>query len=180
MEGFQKFVGGYRKVTGAFGLIGAVGLFLMVALTFFDVILRYFFKMPITGSQEMVQFLMIITMYGGMPIAAGKGMLLSVDALVTKFHPTLRKILRLVFTVACAICSCLMCWKMFEQCLYYVHNPMLTSSILKWPFTPFYAFAGLGLLLLSIEMLLEIVLRAGDLIVPAKGNSEEKEGPAHD
>ena len=46
MNGFKKVVGGYRKVTGVFGLLGAVGLFIMVLITFADVFLRYFLKHP--------------------------------------------------------------------------------------------------------------------------------------
>ncbi|MCD8045100.1 MAG: TRAP transporter small permease subunit [Clostridiales bacterium] len=148
----------YRKISDAYGIIGAVGLFLMVALTFIDVFMRYFFKNPITGSQEMMQFLMIITMYGAMAISAGNGMLLTVDAFTRKFNPTLRKFLRMIFTIMCTICAILMCEKMFEQFWYYVQNPLQRSSILKWSYAPFYFFAGVGLLLLSIELILEILL----------------------
>ncbi len=176
---FKTLVEGYRKVTGLFGLVGAAGLFLMVALTFCDVILRYIFHAPITGSQEMMQFLMIITMYGGMPIAAAKGLLLSVDALAKKFHPAVRRVMSLVFTLLCTLCAALMCIKMFEQFLYYAHNPMLVSTILKWPFTPFYLFAALGLFFLAVEMLLETVLRAADFSPAWRGAGNEKEA-AHE
>lgn len=175
LKAFNKTVELFRKLTGAFGLIGAVGLFLMVALTFVDVILRYFFKSPITGSQEMVQFLMVITMYGGMPYAAAKGMLLTVDALAKKFHPAVRRSLRLFFTVLCAVSSGMMCVKIFQQFQYYLNNPMQKSSILKWPFTPFYFFAALGLFLLSVELILEIVLCAADFRRGAGPASEKEE-----
>lgn len=158
MNAYTKAVNSYRKVTGVFGVLGAIGLFLMVLITFFDVVMRYFLKHPIVGSQEMVEFLMVITMYGGMPVAAARGMLISVDAVAKKFSPTVRKILRLFFTILCAISACLMCWKVGQQCLYYANNPMLTSSILKWSYAPFYGFASLGLGLLSIELILEIGL----------------------
>lgn len=180
MKAFQKVVDVFRKITGAFGLIGAVGLFLMVALTFVDVILRYVFGKPITGSQEMVEFLMIITMYGGMPYAAAQGMLLTVDALVKKFHPTVRKALRFFFTILCAFCASVMCQKIFTQFLYYVDNPMLKSSILKWPYTPFYFFAALGLFLLAIELILEIVLRAAELRKGDAGTQSGEEAPVHE
>lgn len=174
MNAFNKTLNGYRKVTNAFGLLGAVGLTLMVLITFADVILRYFLHSPIVGSQEMVEFLMVITMYGGMPYAASKGLLLSVDAVTKKFHPTIRNILRLVFTILCAIAACLMCWKVSQHFVYYLRNPMLTSSILKWSYAPFYGYAAVGLGLLSIEMVLEI--GTSILAFLNHGSTEEKEG----
>ena len=176
MNGFKKIVGGYRKGTGVFGLLGAIGLFLMVFITFADVIMRYFFKHPIVGSQEMIEFLMVITMYGGMPFAAAKGMLLTVDAVVQKFHPTVRDVLRLIFSIACAFCACIMCYKVFQNFMYYLNNPMLKSSILGWSYAPFYGFTTLSLGLLSIEMILEIVLNVDTLVSRIKNRAKEKEG----
>lgn len=158
MNAYTKTVNVYRKGTSVFSVLGGIGLFLMVLITFLDVVMRYFIHHPIVGSQEMVEFLMIVTMYGGMPFAAAKGMLLSVDAVAKKFSPVVRKTLRLVFTILCATCACLMCYKVGQQCLYYINNPMLTSSILKWSYAPFYGYAALGLGLLSIEMILEVGL----------------------
>lgn len=176
MNAFNNTLNGYRKVTSAFGLLGAVGLTLMVLITFADVILRYFIHSPIVGSQEMVEFLMIITMYGGMPYAASKGMLLSVDAVTKKFHPVARNILRLVFTIMCAVAACLMCWKVSQHFTYYVGNPMLTSPILKWSYAPFYGYAALGLGLLSIEMILEIGVSILAFSKHGSTNEAEKEG----
>ncbi len=158
MKAFNKFVKGYRKTTDIFGLLGAIGLFIMVAITFIDVFMRYFFKAPIVGSQEMVQFTMIVTMFGGMACAASRGMLISVDAVTQKFHPTVRLVLKTVFDIASGICAVLMCEKMAEQAIYYISNPMQMSSILKWSYAPFYTFAAIGLAFLSIEVIIQIVL----------------------
>lgn len=175
LKAYNSVVSAFRKLTGIFGLVGALGLFLMVAITFVDVIMRYFIKHPIVGSQELVEFLMVITMYGGMPYAAAKGMLITVDALAKKFHPIVRRVLRFFFTVLCAACSWLMCAKVFEQFLYHLNNPMLKSSILKFSYAPFYCFAAIGLLLLAIEMTLEIGLTGADL-VQKRGTPFAEEG----
>ena len=158
MKAFNRLTAGYRKVTDVFGLLGSIGLFLMVAITFIDVFMRYFFKAPIVGSQEMVQFTMVVTMFGGMACAASRGMLISVDAITQKFHPMLRHTLKFIFTILGAACSVIMCIKMIEQAIYYIKNPMQVSPILKWSYVPFYVFAALGLLFLSIEMIIQIVL----------------------
>lgn len=158
MKAFNKFVRGYRKTTDLFGLLGAIGLFIMVGITFIDVFMRYFFKAPIVGSQEMVQFTMIITMFGGMACAASRGMLISVDAVTQKFHPTVRLILKTVFNIASGACTILMCEKMAEQAMYYISNPLQISTILKWSYAPFYTFAAIGLAFLSIEVIIQIIL----------------------
>lgn len=51
---------------------------------------------------------------------------------------------------------------------------MLTSSILKWSYAPFYGYAAVGLGLLSIEMVLEI--GTSILAFLNHGSTEEKEG----
>lgn len=50
------------------GYACAVPLFLIVALTFFDVFARYLFASPVQGSAEIVQFLMALTIFAALPI----------------------------------------------------------------------------------------------------------------
>lgn len=171
MKVFEKCTNTFRTILKWWSYIGAAGLFVMVALIFIDVILRYFFGAPITGSQEMSQLLMVVIMFCGMPYAAAKGSLLAVDAITRKFKPSLRKIMRIFFYAICAFVAVMMCIKNFAQMVYYVNNPLLTTSILKLSYVPFYAIATVGLGLLAIEMALEVAIN----IIEAVKHKEGKE-----
>lgn len=52
----------------ALGYACAAPLFLIVALTFFDVFARYLFASPVQGSAEIVQFLMALTIFAALPL----------------------------------------------------------------------------------------------------------------
>ena len=50
------------------GAIAAICLFGMMALTFVNVIARYFFNSPIAGSEEIQSFLLGFIIFGGIPL----------------------------------------------------------------------------------------------------------------
>ena len=163
MKVFSGAATAINKISALFSIVSAICLFAMAGLTFVDVFMRYFLSRPITGSQEFVEFMMIFTIYGGLPYATSKWLLLSVEALTQKFRPLARKTLTTFFTLLCMLASGAMCAKVFEHFRYYAANPLLRSSILKWPYWPFYLFTSMALALMTIEMLVLLVKRVNEI-----------------
>ena len=66
MESFIKYL--LPRIIYLIKILSAVLLFLMMALTFVDVLGRYLFNAPIYGSAEMIQFLLALTIFSALGI----------------------------------------------------------------------------------------------------------------
>lgn len=70
----QSFVSLARRVSVAPTLLACVALFILMVMTFFDVILRSVFNAPIEAATELTRILMAILVFSVLPmISAGKG-----------------------------------------------------------------------------------------------------------
>ncbi|MBS29071.1 MAG: hypothetical protein CL566_09165 [Alphaproteobacteria bacterium] len=65
----------------------AILLFVMMALTFVDVIGRYVFTAPVFGAAEMIQFLLAMTIFGGLSLINAHDSHITVEL----FEPWLKK-----------------------------------------------------------------------------------------
>ena len=61
--------------------LGAALLFAMMALTFVDVVGRYFFNAPVRGSAEATELMLAVIVFAGLPLAAAAREHISIDLL---------------------------------------------------------------------------------------------------
>ncbi|NKB28129.1 MAG: TRAP transporter small permease subunit [Rhodobacteraceae bacterium] len=87
-------------------IVGILGL--MVAITFANVLARYFFNSNILWALETTVFLFGWLVLLGAPYAVKKGAHLGVDAIVNLLPPAARRALGLISVVACMIFSVLL------------------------------------------------------------------------
>jgi TRAP-type C4-dicarboxylate transport system permease small subunit len=100
--------------------ISAVLLFLMMGLTFIDVIGRYFFTAPIFGAAEMIQFLLAMTIFGGLSLVNARDSHITVEL----FEPWLqRRIPRLMGIIA---------WQLTKFAIE-AHQIGSFTVVLEWP-----------------------------------------------
>lgn len=129
-----------RAIVRALQYLCAIALFLIVVVTFFDVLGRYFFNRPIPGASEYIQFLMAITIFAGLPLITGEREHISVS-LADHVQGTLRRIKLVVVDLTSLVAIMLITWQLFEQAGDYAE--IGTSSIvLKLPMAPLAAAMG--------------------------------------
>ena len=104
-----------RWVTHLCGGIAAAILFFMMALTFVDVILRYWFDAPIPGGFEVTELLLASLIYCGLPLVTIRREHVSVD-LFDQFIPAaLHRVRDLAVQVVCTICITTLAWLMWRK-----------------------------------------------------------------
>ena len=69
----------YDRVASFFKWVVAIMVFIMMTLTFVDVVGRYIFTAPVFGAAEMIQFLMGITVFSGLVVVNAKDKHISVE-----------------------------------------------------------------------------------------------------
>jgi len=108
----------------------------MMMLTAVDVILRYFFDRPITGSYEITSFMMVIVMGAGLGMCQMDRGHITVD-IVTQFLP--RRLVagfNVFHDLASLVFLALMTWQTFVHftTLYKANTLTVSLPIPHWPF----------------------------------------------
>lgn len=141
-----------RVVNGA----GVICVMIMMLLMVVDVVLRRVFGQPITGSFELVQFLLVSMVYLGVAYTTVKRAHISID-LVTSYlsEKTVAYLESLTALLGLGLMG-LITWRNLIRAreLLEVHA---TSALLSLPLFPFYYLLALGCGLLCLVLLLQLI-----------------------
>ncbi|MFV0384942.1 TRAP transporter small permease [Paracoccus sp. (in: a-proteobacteria)] len=112
-------------------LIAAASMFVMAALTFVDVVGRYF-SAPVFGAAEMIQFLLAITIFAGLGLATVSGAHISVDILEPWFRHRLSRPHRILLWACNCAAGVLIAWQILRLGWHGVETGR-RSIVLEWP-----------------------------------------------
>jgi len=82
---------------------GAFILFLLMAMTFFDVILRSALNNPIESATEMTRFFMAIIVFSALPMVSWKGQHIVVDLMDPLFNRRMARLRDIVIDLTCGV-----------------------------------------------------------------------------
>ena len=92
-----------KLLEGVCGLLSASGLFAIMALTFFDVGGRKFLDNSIPGSLELTELLMVVVIFGALPLVALRGEHVLFDSLDNYLSPAMLKLQKAVVHLLVAV-----------------------------------------------------------------------------
>jgi TRAP-type C4-dicarboxylate transport system permease small subunit len=127
----------------------------MMILTAADVCLRYVFNSPITGSFELVEFMMALIVPFSIVFCASEKSHIHVDILVEHFSPGIRSFLIFISNLLSLVLFSLITW---QACIYVVeeYESRLTSAVLYIPVYPFIGALAVAFAILSLLLLAEL------------------------
>lgn len=152
MKVFKTLADWLHKISNVGVWISGFTLFFIAAFIFIDVFARYLFNSPIKGSQEIVELVIVVVLYFGLPYSTYKRAHVRVDALTSKFPPTIKDITLGIMDILCAFLCAAICYQLYRQ----TGNIMArgtASNILRIPHWPFYVVAVIGNFFLTFEFL---------------------------
>jgi len=138
----------YNKVTS---IVGMSCIFLMSALIFADVFLRYVIHHAITGSVDMIQMILVIGVFMGIAQAQHLHAHVNADLVLTQLKTKPRLILTTLTNLLSIGIFALLTWR---TCLFAIqslnhHKVTQTLSLPWWPFA-FLVFLGCAALLIVL------------------------------
>lgn len=137
------------------GLVSALALFALMALTFFDVLGRNLLDRPIDGATELTRLLMAILIFGVMPVVFGREENVTVDLLDGFFSPSMAALRQAVVNLISAVAMGAIAWKAWglgERALDY-------GDVTEYLYIPVYPFV------------MYIAVLSGLCVLPALVNS---------
>ena len=135
-------------------LLGVAGvvMFLMMALTFIDVLGRYLMRSPVPGTFEMIQFLLPWLIFTVFPVITKNETHITVSALDSVIPEGLGRIQRVAIQVVSAAVIALVGWALWRQGAA-LDDGRYVSGYLEWPIAPTaYAMSMLCFLTLLVQL----------------------------
>ena len=118
------------------GVIAALALFAIMALTFFDVGGRKLLSNSITGSLELTELLMVAVIFAALPLVSLKGEHVVFDSLDGLIGAIGRRVLKAAVNVLCAAAMLGLAWLMWRTGADFAGSGETTAQ-LKIPKYPF-------------------------------------------
>jgi TRAP-type C4-dicarboxylate transport system permease small subunit len=142
---------GHRSVVAA----GAT-LILLVLLIAVDVTLRRVFNSPLTFSYEIIQFGLVIVVWGSVLYSTIRERHISIDVLASRLPEKTRQVLRLIFDFVSALILLLIGWQSITYAMD-LRAVRLESAMLEIPIYPFVFIVAVGAILAGLILLVGFV-----------------------
>ena len=125
------------------GLLAGLALFAIMMLTFLDVGGRKLLDNSITGSLEMTELLMVVVIFGALPLVSERGEHVVFDSLDPYLPSFMKTIQRALVHLLCAVALLALGWLMWKTGNDFMQTGETTAQlkIIKAPF-----IYGMGLL----------------------------------
>jgi TRAP-type C4-dicarboxylate transport system permease small subunit len=146
------------------GLLAAVALFAIMALTLVDVSGRKLLSQSVPGSLELTELLMVLVIFGALPLVSLRGEHVVFDSLDAWLPAGVRRLQQGLVDAVCMLALLGLAWLMWEKGLQMAEYGDTTAQLL-WPLAPFvYVMAVLCALTGLVHGLL--LLRPWDETLP--------------
>lgn len=125
-----------KTIEAVCGVIAAVALFGIMALTFFDVGSRKLLDNSITGSLELTELMMVAVIFAAMPLVSLRGEHVTFDSLDAYLPDGVRRAQAVLVHLLCAVAMLALGWLMWREGGQFMstHETTAQLGILKAPF----------------------------------------------
>jgi TRAP-type C4-dicarboxylate transport system permease small subunit len=128
--------------------IASAALAVIAAVTFIDVVGRYFFQAPFAFSVELTQLAMAIVVYFGVGLVTHEDGHISADVVILRLPPRLRALFALIMNLLALAFVAVMVWRLWYHAEYLrgKGDTTMVWTVPLWPFAYAVAFGSLFLL----------------------------------
>ena len=151
-----KVVDKLGRFSSILAYLGAFSLFVMMLLTAADVMGRYVFNSPITGTFELTKFLVLILIFSFLANTQAHKMHVTVDLILSRFPKSFRIYVELFNHAMSLALMVLITWIGTERA-FELKEVAEASPNLGIPFYPFAFFLVLGCLVMCIEYVRNLI-----------------------
>ena len=156
----SKAVHSLRRVVSlisrAVNSVAAGILVVMMLLTAADVLLRYVFNQPISGSLELTEYMMLIVVAFGLAHCAAQKGNVRVDVLTSRLPPRAQAVLNSITYLLSLGLFALITWQSISYIGFMFDAGRISASLLI-PVFPFVGMVALGSAMLSLVLLVDFL-----------------------
>lgn len=159
-----------RRVNFYVCVFGVIVVMAMMLLTTSDVIGRFFFSEPITGTYEVTQYMLAVLVLSGIGYTQQVKAHVRVTILFSKMPRLAQLLIGSVFTLLALIFFALLFYPALTEGLHSLRAGGF-SDMLHIPVYPFKLFICVGVALISLELLCDLIISIKELKGYSKGEA---------
>jgi TRAP-type C4-dicarboxylate transport system permease small subunit len=150
----QKAEKWLHAISRTLNWVAMVFLVVMVLTVTVDVGGHYLFKQPLTGSLDFVELMMVIVVFCSLGYCAALEGNVRVDVIHARLPKRIQAGLDIFTFAASTFIFTLITWRLFARAINIIHEPITGpgTQTLQIPHMPFIWLAGVGSLLLCLEL----------------------------
>jgi TRAP-type C4-dicarboxylate transport system permease small subunit len=133
-------------------LVGGWVLMLLMGYTVLDVVLRYVFNRPFSGSLEITEFAMSVIVFLGIAYCGWLGGHVAVDILERPLEDPRLRFVPVILTFIGALLFAAIAWLTAVDALNSMHR---ISNMMRWPHYPFQLAVAFGSAMYAIVLLIQ-------------------------
>lgn len=156
LSGTDADHGEYGRFETIVGGVAGFALLAMMLLIFADVIGRYVFGRPITGAYQLGSILLLVLLFGSLPIVILKEAQLTVGFTDGQFRGRARDVRRFLINILGAAVMGVLCWRLWAQGRYFTIYP----EILEVVEIPLFILCYLMAALAGVSAVMHVVVAA--------------------
>ncbi|CEP66112.1 TRAP C4-dicarboxylate transport system permease DctM subunit [Moorella glycerini] len=162
MNGLNKAIAALDKVgilSRWVNMFGVAVLFLMVILTFVNVILRKFFNSPIIGVVEITEVMMLVAIFLGIAYTQDMEGHVRVDVITARLAPRPKLTMESINDLLAIAMFVIVIWQVIERMLVFIQRNTMHSPFLPIPAAPIAAIVIFGCILLTLLLIRDFLLK---------------------
>jgi TRAP-type C4-dicarboxylate transport system permease small subunit len=150
-EGRSRLIGGFLR---ALALAGGWVLILLMGYTIADVVLRYGFNRPFSGSLELTEFAMSMIVFLGIAYCGWIGGHVAVDVLERPLDDPRLRFVPVVLSLVSSLLFFVIAWLTAVEALTSMHR---ISNMMRWPHWPFQLTVAFGAAMYGLVLLIQTI-----------------------
>jgi TRAP-type C4-dicarboxylate transport system permease small subunit len=144
-----------RHVDAVLGIASSVILFLMMLLTFVDVVARYLFNFPLRGGFEVTELMLLVLIFAGLPLVSHADEHVTMDFIDRLLPEAGRRLLVRAVHAVCAAVMFVLTWQVWIKART-IAGYGDTTDVLKITVGPFVYFMAAMILLTGLVHLYKV------------------------
>jgi len=138
-----------RRVDAVLGIAASLILFLMMLLTFVDVVARYLFNFPLRGGFEVTELMLLVLIFAGLPLVSHADEHVTMDFIDRMLPEAGRRFLVRLVHAVCAAVMFFLTWQVWIKAGR-IAGYGDTTDVLKIAVGPFVYFMAAMILLTGL------------------------------
>jgi TRAP-type C4-dicarboxylate transport system permease small subunit len=144
----------FGRILRLMALGGGIVLMLLMGYTVLDVVLRYGFNRPFSGSLEITEFAMALIVFLGIAYCGVTGGHVAVDILERPLQDPRLRFVPVLLSLAGAGLFAAIAWLAAAEALTTMHR---VSNMVRWPHWPFQLTVALGSAMYALVLLFQAI-----------------------
>lgn len=149
-----------KVVDAALGVAASAILFVLMVITFVDVISRYVFNRPLSGSFEITELMLLVLIFAGLPLVSHADEHVTMDFIDKMLGAGARAVLRRLVDAVCAAVMLFLAWQVWVKAGKLAGYGD-TTDVMRIPIAPFVYFMAVMIALTALVHLYRIFVPSG-------------------